>query len=68
MIWYDIIRYDMIWYDICDMIWYDMIWYMIWYDMICKVPMAVKVMCKYYSTVFECALKHYSNSFFKLPE
>ena len=28
MIWYDMICYDMIWYDI----WYDMIWYMIWYD------------------------------------
>jgi len=35
---------------------------------ICKVPMAVKVMCKYYSTGFECDIKHYSKSFFKLPE
>ena len=32
MIWYDMICYDMIWYD--DTIWYDMmIWYDIWYDM-----------------------------------
>jgi len=35
---------------------------------ICKVPMAVKVMCKSYNTVFECDIKHYSKSFFKLPE
>jgi hypothetical protein len=29
MMWYNMIRYDMIWYDT----WY-MIWYMMWYDMI----------------------------------
>jgi len=35
---------------------------------ICKMPMAIKVMCKYYSTVLECDIKHYFKSFFKLPE
>jgi hypothetical protein len=33
---YDMICYDMIWYDIWYMIWYMIydIWYDIWYDMI----------------------------------
>ena len=31
MVWYDVVRYGMLW---CDMAWYGMVWYSkIWYDM-----------------------------------